>query len=444
MVVDIVMVYNEMDLLQLRMWEMHEYVDLFVIIEARQTFTGKKKGLCFDTVKNEPRFSRFKNKIKHIVIDEFVGPDSVWNREEQQRNGALSSGFLDTLDDDDIIITSDVDEIPSWSTLKEMVNVPDGSRINTNVYWSLYYANLVMPKRWGPGPMALRVSTLKKYFRSDFQFLRCGKSDCQSIVINDAGWHISYTGKKAVVLDKLDGFSHQETNTELIRDSYGKCVVDKLCLWDNSIKLEYMPWGSMPFPESFRNDDKNLLSMFYPQRAVDLAKESRMTINGFNEANSVTGIIELIHDFVKPKDHVVEIGSFEGASTEAFALFCNTVDSIDPYLPVRGQEWESALSSAEKTFVERMKGYANVKKFKITSGEALRSYGNGTLDFVYIDGDHTDAGVLGDIALAKKAVKKGGVVAGHDYYEGVKKCIDSVIGKPDKTYRDASWAWINR
>ena len=49
------------------------------------------------------------------------------------------------------------------------------------------------------------------------------------------------------------------------------------------------------------------------------------------------------------------------------------------------------------------------------------------LDFIYIDGDHQYAGCRSDLELARKKVKRGGVIAGHDYcpqFPGVMRAVD--------------------
>jgi len=60
-----------------------------------------------------------------------------------------------------------------------------------------------------------------------------------------------------------------------------------------------------------------------------------------------------------------------------------------------------------------------VKVIRATSEEAAPRFGNGTLDFVYIDADHSLDAARQDIALWAPKVKRGGILAGHDYLEGM-------------------------
>lgn len=52
------------------------------------------------------------------------------------------------------------------------------------------------------------------------------------------------------------------------------------------------------------------------------------------------------------------------------------------------------------------------------SEDAARLFANGSLDFVYIDADHSHDGTLQDVLRWAPKVKRGGVLAGHDYLDG--------------------------
>lgn len=58
----------------------------------------------------------------------------------------------------------------------------------------------------------------------------------------------------------------------------------------------------------------------------------------------------------------------------------------------------------------------NVDIMRCTSMDALSYFGDGTLDFVYIDGNHSFDYVVRDIIEWSKKVRKDGIVSGHDYY----------------------------
>ena len=71
-----------------------------------------------------------------------------------------------------------------------------------------------------------------------------------------------------------------------------------------------------------------------------------------------------------------------------------------------------------------------IKWIKERSTDAVKLIADSSLDFVYIDANHTYESVAEDIRLYYPKVKKGGLFSGHDYdYESVKKAVDEFINK---------------
>ena len=123
------MYFDEDLLLDLRLNIMNKYVKKFIITEATYTHNGSKKKLNF----NINNFKKFKDKIEYIVVDdepesvqkindndssEIKGQKLILNgyaRDNYQRN-KLSDGLKKVLDDD-IVIVSDLDEIPNLKNL---------------------------------------------------------------------------------------------------------------------------------------------------------------------------------------------------------------------------------------------------------------------------------------------------------------------------------------
>ena len=99
--------WDEDLLLELRLNILNEYVDYFVIIEGNKTWQNNFKELQFDIEK----FEKFKNKIIYIPVVDMPDGDNPYLRENFQRN-CISKGLEDAKDDD-LIIISDLDEIPN-------------------------------------------------------------------------------------------------------------------------------------------------------------------------------------------------------------------------------------------------------------------------------------------------------------------------------------------
>ena len=68
---------------------------------------------------------------------------------------------------------------------------------------------------------------------------------------------------------------------------------------------------------------------------------------------------------------------------------------------------------------------------------------NDSIDFIYIDGSHSEENVRRDVELYLPKLKKNGIIAGHDYLELVwpdlVNVVTDIVGKPDIVFSDTSW-----
>ena len=80
----------------------------------------------------------------------------------------------------------------------------------------------------------------------------------------------------------------------------------------------------------------------------------------------------------------------------------------------------------------------------MTSLQGAELFEDGSLDMVYIDGNHKYEFVKADIKAWLPKIKKGGFLCGHDYGHklcpGTKPAIHETAGKPDAVFQDTSWA----
>ena len=179
--------WDEDLLLDLRLNILNNYVDYFVIVEGNKTWQNNPKELRF----NISNFSNFKNKIVYVPVEDLPDGDNPYERENHQRN-AISRGLNDA-DDDDIIIISDLDEIPNpekiksfsknmkYAVFKQMhfyykINLQ--SQINP--YW---YGSRICLKKYLKSPQWLRDLKFKKR-----PFWRLDKIRLNNIIDN-GGWH---------------------------------------------------------------------------------------------------------------------------------------------------------------------------------------------------------------------------------------------------------------
>lgn len=95
-----------------------------------------------------------------------------------------------------------------------------------------------------------------------------------------------------------------------------------------------------------------------------------------------------------------------------------TLYGVDPYEGYRGYKdfvRGGTFNKMEQEAHERLDEYAGYRFLKKYSVEASASFEDGTLDFVYIDANHSEPYVSQDIEAWTPKVRSGGIVAGHDY-----------------------------
>lgn len=156
----------------------------------------------------------------------------------------------------------------------------------------------------------------------------------------------------------------------------------------------------------------------------------------------------------------VEIGVEKGDYSKILSkanpgvkLFC-----IDPWKVYRRWNEEKNQEVLDKNFKitkKRLTPY-NCEVIRKSSTGALTDFAPKTLDFVYIDGNHTFDYVWEDLNGWSKVVKAGGIVSGHDYrsrhkeHNGVTVAVDKYIKEHSlKLFTtvkggQSSWFFVNK
>ncbi len=243
---DCFMYFDEDLILDLRLNTLNNYVDKFIIAEATRDHSGKEKKLNFD-YKN---FSKFKDKIVYLIIDDL--PINVkskkknWTpnhwRDQFQRN-SLSRGYQNC-NNDDIIMISDIDEIPDPKKISEFRNENKyacfmqknfQSKLNlmniTDKYWM---GTKICQKKYLKSPQWLRNIKTKK--RPFWKFFKPKEPQ----LILDGGWHFSFLKNPKDISIKIKSYAHQEfyldkfIDEEKIRNR----IESRTDLFDRNIKYK--------------------------------------------------------------------------------------------------------------------------------------------------------------------------------------------------------------
>lgn len=158
-------------------------------------------------------------------------------------------------------------------------------------------------------------------------------------------------------------------------------------------------------------------------------------------------LISYINDILPDNSKALEIGSYMGESAKIMAAsgIFNEIVCVDPFEGkesfnnIFGYTWQQV----EAEFNNNIKYFDFIKHIKDYSYNIIDNYSNEYFDFVYIDASHEYEDVLKDINSCIRVVKKGGLIAGHDYsWESVKKAVNEVFGKDIIEFKDTSWAII--
>jgi len=209
--------FNELDLLEIRLNELDSVVDVFVLVEATRTFQKKPKPLYYE--ENKLRFAKFQHKIRHIVVDHYPTffsrfkipkPMDYDHHQKDQVKQALTDCAPE-----DIIIYSDVDEIPRADLISKHKNIPGVKVFQQRIYH--YFLNCLeveknnaeMPK-WWYGPVMIDFKGFKSVKK--LRVLREVHKYRGNIIIPDGGWHFTSLGGVEKIIHKIESFGHSEYN----------------------------------------------------------------------------------------------------------------------------------------------------------------------------------------------------------------------------------------
>ena len=200
--------WDEDLLLDLRLNVLNEHVDHFVIVEGNKTWQNNPKKLRF----NFDNFKKFKDKIIYITVEDLPDGDNPYNRENHQRN-AISRGLIKAVDED-VVIISDLDEIPNPKKIKSFKKKMKYAVFNQmHFYYKLNLQSQINPywkgsriciKKYLKSPQWLRDLKFKKR-----PFWRIDKMKLNNI-IDDGGWHFCNLKEPSELLYKYKNMA--ETN----------------------------------------------------------------------------------------------------------------------------------------------------------------------------------------------------------------------------------------
>ena len=266
---DCIPVFNEIDILEIRLELMYNYVDYFVISECDYTFSGLKKPFYFE--ENKEKFAKYMDKIIHVKnentfsiypVNNFSGKkqiiyDGIIKRLEVLRNSP-QTGYgqphwcrdflhkelvmlgLDACEPDDIILFSDLDEIPNPINLKF-----DGNTYTMSQKNMIYYVNTENITESWYGTVISKYSNL---IQGSCMLSRDKRFEFDKI--ENGGWHLTWMGGSDRVLLKIESYGHQEFNNEHIKTGINNKLGKNIDILNRNIQIVNVDMKNY-YPENF-------------------------------------------------------------------------------------------------------------------------------------------------------------------------------------------------
>ncbi|KAK1581990.1 hypothetical protein Q3G72_010795 [Acer saccharum] len=194
---------NELDILEIRCRELNPYVTKFVILESNTTFTGIPKPLFFSS--NQDRFAFTEGKIVHGLfqgrIASLGSPGNPFVLESEQRKSMNGLLHYAGISDDDLLIMSDTDEIPSPHTVK-LLQWCDGIPPILHLELRNYLYSFEFPVDYSSWRATIHIYNPGTLYRHSHQ---------TDLILSDAGWHCSFCFRHLhEFVFKMTAYSHAD------------------------------------------------------------------------------------------------------------------------------------------------------------------------------------------------------------------------------------------
>ncbi|NDO50904.1 glycosyl transferase GT17 family protein [Lachnospiraceae bacterium MD335] len=287
MVYDCFQFFNELDILKIRLNVLNPVVDRFVISEATETFSGLEKPLYFE--ENKELFAEFADKIIHVVVEDTPEGDTHY-RDTFQKN-AVTRGLKDCTDDD-VIIFSDLDEIPNPDKIRAILQNFQTDKIY-HFAQRLFYCYLNMEeisgnllsyagefegverKKWiGTKMLSYKLLRERNLMLGELRFPERKEI---GIRVDNGGWHFGYMGghgEKDIrkrVQEKVVSAAHQEYNSKHVLSNVTDQIKDGKDIFGRNAQFVRCEIDES-FPQYIREHQKELdFLIMHEEKAADRA-----------------------------------------------------------------------------------------------------------------------------------------------------------------------------
>ena len=278
-VFDCCLYHGEIEVLTIRLHELSDVVDVFVIVEGNQAYSGTPREISFNPL--DPRVSEFAFKIRHIVVRDMPETDDRRIREKWQRD-AILRGAPDAAATD-LLVLSDVDEIPRAAILAEMArdqaNEIFGVRLAAS-YFYVNYRNISGPESALSWTVAATRRKLDCILPDDLRYtVREGLIPARTF--DEGGWQFSYLMDEFAIRRKIAALSHQQFNTDEVLAEVN--VLETIRRRKDLFDRPGFYWDVLPdadLPKWLLAHRSSLRHLFYPANVLDRVKGALHSLAG--------------------------------------------------------------------------------------------------------------------------------------------------------------------
>ena len=214
-------------MLEIRLNELGNVVDHFIIVEGAYTLQNTKREQCFPRImESNERISKWAHKIVYVYDDHPITGFLYWEAEVYYRDliglVGLQKLEADALAPDDLVIITDADEIPHPNFL-HVLKTYEGFRtsINLHLIWTYYSYKWVNSASKTVNAIVSVGELSKAGNRTNqvrFNLLANTKNSWSTGPNMIVGWHCSWCMPTANFIDKMAHFAHSELNQARFKD----------------------------------------------------------------------------------------------------------------------------------------------------------------------------------------------------------------------------------
>ena len=247
MIIDCFLFFQELDILEIRLEYLYDFVDKFIIVEANESFAGNKKEFNFEN--NIHLFKKYIDKIHYYKIKdkhknhdllmqylnkkrdpnlkkirEHLNKHNYYDKEklnwvlESYHRECIHIPLAKLCKDEDTIIFSDIDEIPEYKIIKNINNIQTPFVCRQKEF--KYFLNSYSNNKW-IGSSIFKYSQIKSKSLNKIR-----KESKRLKILYPGGYHFTSIGNKKNIINKIENWGHQEFNLSIIKKNVYENIIN--------------------------------------------------------------------------------------------------------------------------------------------------------------------------------------------------------------------------